>query len=556
MQRERERIDFDVLFVGGGPAGLAGAIRLMQRAGALGLEPEVALIDKGPRIGAHAVSGAILNPVALAELIPDFIERGCPIEATVREDAFYYLTPRRAWRLPLVPPQMRNEGFPIISLSRFTSWLADIAEELGVNVFPGFAGKSVLYEADGRTVAGVRTGDKGLDKEGRPKPNFEAGIDLAAKVTVFAEGARGSLMQEMAPRLDLYRNRMAPVYETGIKEVIELPEATPFGLRGVNDIHLMGYPLGLNTAGGGFIYAMGKGRISIGFLTALSYRDPAVDPYEMLLKFKHHPFVADIIRGGRVIEQGARAVSAGGYYTLPRLAVDGALFVGGGASFQNMPALKGIHLAMQSGMLAADAAAEALQKEHYSVSILGRYATLCERSWMQAELLEGRNFSQALAKSGLLKFLHLGAQTLTRGKGFRDPMPLEEDCTTLKPKRSSVPTTGEADPALLDDTLYVDKLTGVYLSKIQHREDQPCHILVRDRNLCIDTCYPAYGSPCTRFCPGKVYEIVDDEEAGGRRLKLNPSNCFHCKTCDIKDPYRNITWTCPEGGEGPAYKIV
>jgi electron-transferring-flavoprotein dehydrogenase len=553
---ERERIDFDVVFVGGGPACLAGAIRLMQMARAAGRELEVALIEKGANIGDHAVSGAVLNPRALKELLPDYADKGCPIESDVRGDAFYFLTAQRHYKLPMVPRQMHNAGCHIVSLARFTRWLGEMAEGMGLNIFPGFAGKQVLYGQDGRTVVGVRTGDKGLDKQGRPKANFEAGYDLMGKVTVFGEGARGSLMQEMAPVLGLFEGRQPQVFETGLKEVIKLPEENYFSQGPINDIHLMGYPLGLETPGGGFIYQMRDNRVAIGFLTALCYQDPRIDPYEAFVKFKRHPFVAQIIASGKVVEQAARTVSSGGLYSLSRLAVDGALFVGGAAGMQNMPALKGIHLSMKSGMLAAETIMEALTRDDFNAGALAAYETGFIASWAYQEMAEGRNFSQALAKKGLAKMLHLGAQYVTAGRGVRDHMPHRADHKTLKALSSVKPEAWTPlDAGDYDDTLNVDKLTGVYLAKIKHREDQPSHIIVHDFDLCIERCYPTYGSPCTRFCPGVVYEIATDEKSGKKALKLNPSNCFHCKTCDVKDPYGNITWTCPEGGEGPGYTV-
>ena len=550
---EHESIPFDVLFVGGGPACLAGAIRLMQLARERNLEPEVALIEKGANLGDHAVSGAVLNPRALAELLPDYLAEGCPVEATVEKDEFYFLTAKKAFALPLTPKALDNKGCHIISLSRFTRWLGEKAEALGVNIFTGFAGTQVLYGDDGRTVVGVRTGDKGLDKDGKPKGNFEPGINLEAKVTIFGEGARGSLMKEMGPHLGLYRHSMPEMFETGIKEVIEFEDENPLRACGVNDIHLLGYPLNLGTPGGGFIYEMGGNRIAIGYLVALCYRDPLLDPYEVFLRFKRHPMVAELIAGGRVIEQGARTVSSGGYYTVPQLYADGALFAGAAAALHNPPALKGIHTAMKSGMLAAETVVEALVHDDFSARTLSGYRQRFKKSWVSDEMRAGRNFSQALAAPGPLKFIHLGAQQLTRGRGLRDPLPTHPDHETLAPLPADTPAPLAVT---CDNVLYVDKLTGVYLSKTKHREDEPCHIIVHDTQLCVERCLPTYGAPCTRFCPGHVYEMITDESAARPSLKLNPSNCLHCKTCDIKDPFENITWTCPEGGEGPGYKLL
>jgi electron-transferring-flavoprotein dehydrogenase len=549
MTTERESIEFDVLIVGGGPAGLAAAIRLAQT------ELEVALIEKGAEIGAHEISGAILNPLALAELIPDYGAQGCPIEATVLADGFYFLTADRAFRLPVTPSPLRNEGMHVISLARFTRWLGERAEALGVNIFPGFAGTEVLYDEGGERVLGVRTGDKGLGHDGQPKSNFEAGIDILAKVTVFAEGARGSLTETVAEQLRLYAGRLPAVYETGIKEVIQLPAENGFAKQPINDMHFMGHPLPLSTPGGGFLYEMRDDKVAIGYLTGLCYEDPMLDPFDAFIKFKRHPFVAALIQGGKVIEQGARTVTTGGRYTMPRLAVDGALFVGACAGFHNTPALKGVHLAMKSGMLAADAIIQTLSQDTGGAA-LGRYADLVKRSWIQAELDEGRNTAAALAKKAPIKFLHLGAQYYTGGRGLRDRMPLEADKNTLRHRQEIDRPFEAVAKETYDGELVVDKLTGVYLGKVMHREDQPAHLLVRDPRLCVTRCWDTYRSPCTRFCPGKVYEIVQDPKTLDRALKLNPSNCFHCKTCDIKDPYGNITWTCPEGGEGPNYSQV
>ncbi|RLB89717.1 MAG: electron transfer flavoprotein-ubiquinone oxidoreductase [Deltaproteobacteria bacterium] len=555
MGRGREKIEFDVLFVGGGPANLAGAIHLMQLATSKGIHLEVAMIEKGAEIGCHALSGAVLNPIALAELMPDYREKGCPIEVDVRGEELRFLTETSQYRVPFVPRYMKNRGFHIISLSRFVRWLAEIAEGLGVNIFPGFAGKEVRYASDRKTVIGIRTGDKGLGKDGRPRANFEPGIDILAKVTVLGEGAGGSLLREVSGALNIFSGKMPQTFETGIKEVIELPEGNYFLSSRGNVIHTFGYPLGLNTHGGGFIYQMKDNRVSVGFVVGLSYRDPMLDLYEEFMRFKRHPFAQRIISGGRVLEHGARTLTSSGYYSIPKLSVDGAVFVGTGASMLNAPALKGIHTSMKSGMLAAETMIEAFQKGDFTQDTLNCYQELIESTWLKEELYRGRNFAQTVSKEGLIKFFHLGAQYLTGGRGIIDKMPIAKDSDTLKSLRP------EASPrkkvkAVYDDVLFVDKLTGVYLSKTQHREDQPSHLVIHDPKLCVEQCFRTYRCPCTRFCPGNVYELEIDENTDEKRLKVNPANCLHCKTCEIKDPYGNITWTCPEGGDGPKYTIV
>ncbi len=343
---------------------------------------------------------------------------------------------------------------------------------------------------------------------------------------------------------------MKQSFETGIKEVIQLHDENYFKTSKGNDIHTLGYPLGLNTPGGGFIYEMKDNRVSIGFLTGLCYENPMLDLYDEFIRFKQHPFVANIIKGGKVIEQGARTVSTGGYFTIPQLAVDGGMFIGGCTAMQNVPGLKGIHVSMKSGMLAAEAAVSAIEKGNFTRKSLGYYQILFENSWLKNEVYEGRNFSSALAKKIPLKFIYLGAQYFTEGKGIRDEMFIQEDYKELKPLKSSEPQPESRNQQSFDGQLYVDKLTGIYLSKTMHREDQPSHIIVHDQNLCINECFHNFKNPCTRFCPGNVYEIETDEKTSERRLKLNSANCLHCKTCDIKDPYQNITWRCPEGGRG------
>jgi electron-transferring-flavoprotein dehydrogenase len=556
MDETREALEFDVLFVGGGPANLAGAIHLSNLARQKKMEIEVCLIEKAETIGAHSLSGAILDPVALKELVPDYSTKGCPIEQSECRDEFYYLTRTGQFRVPFTPRYMHNDGCHIISLSKFCVWLGEMAEELGVNVFPGFAGTEVLYESDGSRVIGVRTGDKGIDKDGNKRSNFEPGVDLKAKTTVFGEGPKGSLLREVGKKLGIFEGKMPQVFETAVKEVIEIPKSNSFNSSATTVMHSFGYPLGLDTKGGGFLYKMKDNRLALGFVVGLEYEDPLLEPYQAFLSFKKHPLIADIIKGGKVLQQGAKTLSAGGFYTMPRLAVDGAVFVGDSASMLNIQRLKGVHTAMKSGMLAAEAIIEALEKKDFSGESLSLYKQKVSDSWIQKELYAARNFSQALSKKGIGKFITIGAQYLSGGRGFVDAMPIEEDCTTLKPLGSRIASPAESPETQdLDGKLYLDKLTGLYLSGTSHEENQPCHLKIPYPDLCMTECYNKFRSPCTRFCPAQVYEL-EEEADGSRRLKLNPSNCLHCKTCEIKDPLRNIIWTCPEGGGGPKYSIL
>ena len=545
----REEMPLDVLFVGGGPANLSGAIHLFNLAQEKGLEIEIGLIDKGDTIGAHSLSGAIMDPKALKELMPDYAEKGCPIERSDCKDEFYYLTPKGKMAVPYTPSYMHNEGCHIISLSKFTRWLGGIAEEMGIMVFPGFSGTEVLYAEDGKTVTGVATGDKGVDKDGKQKGTYEPGVDLTARVTVFGEGSKGSLMREVGQKLNIFEGRMPQVFETAVKEVIELPEDNAFLASPTTVVHTFGHPLGLDTKGGGFLYKMKDNRVSLGLVVGLDYEDAGLEPYEAFIRYKKHPLIADIIKGGKVLQQGAKTLAAGGYYTLPRLAVDGAVFVGDSASMLNIQRLKGVHTAMKSGMLAAETIIEAFESDDCSEAVLKGYETRVRSSWINEELYAARNFTQALGKKGIGKFIHIGTQYVTGGRGIVDPMAIEKDSSTLKSGTGA--PSGES--LTYDGELYVDKLTGVYLSGTRHEEDQPCHLKILDMDICLNQCRETYQNPCTRFCPGQVYEL---EEEGDLRLKLNPSNCLHCKTCEIKDPYENIIWTCPEGGGGPNYSIV
>jgi electron-transferring-flavoprotein dehydrogenase len=553
MEETREALEFDVLFVGGGPANLAGAIHLMNLAQQAGKEIEVCLIEKAETIGSHSLSGAIMDPVAIKELMPDYLDNGCPIETAECRDEFYYLTPTGKIKVPYTPGYMHNDGCHIISLSKYCAWLGEQAEALGVMVFPGFAGTEVLY--DGDRVIGIRTGDKGIDKDGNKRPNFEPGVDLMAKVTVFGEGPKGSLLRELGKKLGIFDGKMPQVFETAVKEVIEIPESSPFVASDTTVLHSFGYPLGLNTKGGGFLYKMKNNRVALGFVVGLEYENPLLEPYQAFLNFKKHPLIAEIIAGGKVLQQGAKTLPAGGYYSMPRLAVDGALIVGDSAAMLNIQRLKGVHTATKSGMLAAETVMAAVDSGDYSVEALGAYQQKIDDSWIKKELFAARNFGQALSQKGFGKFITIGAQYLTGGRGFTDPMPMEEDSSSLQKVSDAAGAGVPAEVQDLDGKLYLDKLTGLYLSGTTHEENQPCHLVIPDTNLCITDCYENYRCPCTLFCPAQVYEL-EEESDGTKRIKLNPSNCLHCKTCEIKDPYKNIIWTCPEGGGGPKYSIV
>jgi electron-transferring-flavoprotein dehydrogenase len=553
MEETREALEFDVLFVGGGPANLAGAIHLMNLAQQAGKEIEVCLIEKAESIGSHSLSGAIMDPAALKELMPDYLDKGCPIETAECRDEFYYLTPTGKLKVPYTPGYMHNDGCHIISLSKYCAWLGEQAEALGVMVFPGFAGTEILY--DGDRVIGIRTGDKGVDKDGNKRPNFEPGVDLMAKVTVFGEGPKGSLLRELGKKLGIFDGKMPQVFETAVKEVIEIPESSPFVASKTTVLHSFGYPLGLNTKGGGFLYKMKDNRVALGFVVGLEYENPLLEPYQAFLNFKKHPLIAGIIAGGKVLQQGAKTLPAGGYYSMPRLAVDGALIVGDSASMLNIQRLKGVHTATKSGMLGAETIMAAIESDDYSAETLGSYQQKIDDSWIKKELFAARNFGQALSQKGFGKFITIGAQYLTGGRGLTDPMPIEEDSASLKKVSDAAAAEVPAEVQNLDGKLYLDKLTGLYLSGTTHEENQPCHLVIPDTNLCVTDCYENYRCPCTLFCPAQVYEL-EEESDGTKRIKLNPSNCLHCKTCEIKDPYKNIVWTCPEGGGGPKYSIV
>ena len=556
MAIERDTLEMDVLLVGAGPANLSCALHLTnlinahnERAKAKGRKPldevNIAVIEKAAEIGAHQLSGAVLDPISLRELVPDFEKHGqAPLEAPVGEEHVYFLTKRGKVELPVLPPPLRNHGNYVVSLNKLIRWLGDKCEAAGVNVFPEFPGAEMLYEGD--NVIGVRTGDKGVDKNGQAKPNFEPGVDIVAKVTVLGEGVRGSLAKQLISRLKLDADSDPQVFSVGIKELWEMPDNRfPAG----SVIHTMGWPLDSHTFGGSWIYGMRDRVINIGLAVGLDYRDPRLDPHHEFQKFKTHPFIADLLKGGKLIRYGAKAMPVGGWYTIPKLAADGVMIVGDSGALLNGERLKGIHAAIRSGMLAAETILEALVAEDYSRNVLGRYETRLKESHVGKELYKARNFHQAFDRGRNAGLITAGISMMTGG---RLPRRLKIKAGHQHMEKRDGLKGDRYDGLKYDDKLTFAKLTDVYYSSTHHDEDQPAHLKVVDFNVCVERCTVEYGNPCQRFCPASVYEMV--EEKGARRLQINFSNCVHCKTCDIMDPYQIINWVTPEGGGGPNYR--
>ena len=550
MSGEHEVLEADVLIVGAGPAGLACALhlsRLIAQHNAAGSKPELSseniyVLEKAREIGAHQLSGAVMDPRGLAELVPDW-EKSAPIESKVTDDAAFVLTSSSAWKMPITPPPLQNHGNYIVSLNKLVKWLGGLVEKSGVNLFTQFAGRNLIYEGGG--IAGVITEDKGVDKDGKPKDNYTPGYELRAKVTVLAEGPRGSLTKEMVSRLKL--DGLNPqVYGIGIKELWE----TPAGRIAPGYVaHTLGWPLDSSMYGGGWMYGLPGNRVSTGMVIGLDYHNPRFDPHEAFQKFKTHPFVKRVLESGKLVRYGAKTVPYGGWYSMPRQYVDGGLIIGDSASLLNSQRLKGIHIAIKSGMLAAETVFEALKSGDTSSKTLAAFPRKIEESWIKKELWAVRNFHQGFRHGLYAGLFHAGIQFVTGGRGLIDPMrtrPGHEEYHKLNGS-GPAPERFKGDGALT-----FDRLTDVYHSGTRHEEDQPCHLIVADLNVCATKCVTEYGNPCQYFCPAAVYEMV--QEKGQPRLKINASNCVHCKTCDIADPYEIITWVPPEGGGGPNYE--
>ena len=542
----RESMQFDVVVVGGGPAGLAGAIRLKQLAAQKAVELGVCVIEKGSEVGAHILSGAVMDPRALEELFPDWKALGAPLKTPVSEDRFLFLTRSASLRVPgfLLPECFRNQGNYVVSLGNVCRWLGQQAESLGVEIYPGFAAAEVLYDDQGR-VRGVATGDMGMGRDGKPTDQYQPGIELRGKYVFFAEGCRGHLGRQLMERYRLSANSDPQAYGIGLKELWETkPEKHRAGLV----IHSAGWPLAADTYGGSFLYHMQDNLVSVGFVVGLAYTNPYLDPYEEFQRYKTHPDIRTFLEGGRRIAYGARAIVAGGLVSLPKLTFAGGCLVGDEAGFLNASRIKGSHAAIKSGMLAAEAAFDALQAGR-SGDELDAYNAAFQDSWLFDELYRARNFKQWMSKGLYSGTLMVGVeQTLLGGKFPWTLHHRHADHECLRPASECEPI----DYPKPDGKLTFDRLSSVFISNTNHEENQPCHLVLKDATVPVGLNLAKYAGPESRYCPAGVYEFVKDG-GGTDRLQINAQNCVHCKTCDIKDPTQNIVWVTPQGGGGPNY---
>ena len=547
----RESMDYDVVIVGGGPSGLSAAIRLKQLAASGGREVSVCVLEKGAEVGAHILSGAVIDPKGLSELVPDWQAQGAPLDTPVTEDRFLVLTTDRSFRIPnaLLPRLMGNHGSYIASLGDVCRWLGTRAEALGVEIYPGFAAAEVLFDERG-AVAGVATGDMGIAKDGSHKPDYQPGMELRAKYTLFAEGCRGSLSQELMKRYNLRDGVDPQKYGIGLKELWQVePSRHRKGLV----VHSQGWPLDSRTGGGSFMYHYGENLVAVGFVVHLNYENPHLSPYDEFQRFKTHPDVRDTFAGGKRLAYGARAINEGGLQSVPKLAFPGGALVGCAAGFLNVPRIKGTHNAMKTGMLAAEAAFAALGAGR-AHDALDDYDAGWRKSWVYEDLWKVRNVKPGLKWGMWAGTLHGGFHMWMNDLGLGALVPWtlrhgKPDNETLKPA-AQMP---RIDYPKYDGTLTFDKLSSVFLSNTNHEENQPSHLTLRDAATPVNVNLALYDGPEQRYCPAGVYEYVADESGSGKRLQVNAQNCVHCKTCDIKDPRQNIRWVTPEGGGGPVY---
>ncbi|MCA9320810.1 MAG: electron transfer flavoprotein-ubiquinone oxidoreductase [Planctomycetes bacterium] len=537
---EREQLTVDVLFVGAGPANLAAAYRLASLMKQRGREAEIMVIEKGRQVGDHILSGAIMDPRGMDELFGQAWRKECPIDAEVMDESVYYLTEGKAIRFPILPPTLKNHGNLIVSLSKVTAWMKEKVEELGVMVAESFPGHEILY--DGDRVTGVRTMDMGLDQDGNPGPSFQPGTDIEAKITVLGEGSRGSLTKQLVDRLGL-QGENPQVYGTGCKEIWEIPAGR---IRKGEVWHTAGWPLTNDQYGGSWVYAQSDTRVSIGFVTALDGGDPNLDPWKIMQAWKTHPNIKALLHEGTLVKAGAKTVPEGGYWSRPKSYGDGFLIIGDSGSLLNIARLKGIHTAVKSGMLAAEACAEALAADDVSAAQLGLYERLFKQSWMHDELWKTRNYRAAFHNGFWWGGLTSTLSMMLGGRLLKNRVPLKADHEATQHQH------WDDASFKYDGALTIDKVTGVYNAGAMHEEHQPSHLKIADLDVCRTTCKEEYGNPCENFCPAAVYEMVPNGDQGVR-MQINHSNCVHCKTCDIADPYGIITWTVPSDAGGPQY---